>query len=410
MTSSLSIKRTSSIKGTIHRLSSSKSISNRALILKALSGNRSTVSNLSDARDTVLMTQLITSTNPVIDVMDAGTTMRFLTAYFGITNQQKVLTGTPRMKERPIGILVDALRMLGVTIDYLEKEGFPPIQIKGFEQQQTNSLTIAGNISSQYISALMMVAATLPQGLNLNLTGKIGSVPYIEMTAALMKDFGVTVNIDLAAQTIQVPARAYRPAQIVVEADWSAISYWYGFTALAKAAEIVLPNVSENSLQGDRVIAIIMERIGVTSTFQNNQLKLSKKESAPSIQWDFKDCPDLAQTVIPVCAAKGITGEFTGLESLRIKETDRITALQNEIKKIGASLNEAPSGKWVLTPGKLPNHELTIETYHDHRMAMGFAPWAAACDLKIKSPEVVNKSYPGFWEDMRAVGFTMQQG
>lgn len=410
MTSSLSIKRTSSIKGTIHRLSSSKSISNRALILKALSGNRSTVSNLSDARDTVLMTQLITSTNPVIDVMDAGTTMRFLTAYFGITNQQKVLTGTPRMKERPIGILVDALRMLGVTIDYLEKEGFPPIQIKGFEQQRTNSLTIAGNISSQYISALMMVAATLPQGLNLNLTGKIGSVPYIEMTAALMKDFGVTVNIDLAAQTIQVPARTYRPAQIVVEADWSAISYWYGFTALAEAAEIVLPNVSENSLQGDRVIAIIMERIGVTSTFQNNQLKLSKKESAPSIQWDFKDCPDLAQTVMPVCAAKGITGEFTGLESLRIKETDRITALQNEIKKIGASLNEAPSGKWVLTPGKLPNHELTIETYHDHRMAMGFAPWATLCDLKIKNPEVVNKSYPGFWEDMRAAGFTTHNG
>ncbi len=407
MTSSLSIIRNSSVKGTIHRLSSSKSISNRALILKALSGNRSTVSNLSDARDTILMTQLITSPNSVIDVMDAGTTMRFLTAYFAITNQQKVLTGTPRMKERPIGILVDALRILGVTIDYLEKEGFPPVQTKGFEHQGTNSLTIAGNISSQYISALMMVAPVLPQGLILNLTGKIGSVPYIEMTAALMKDFGVTVNIDLAAQTIQVPASAYRPAQIVVEADWSAISYWYGFTALAEAAELFLPNVSENSLQGDRVIATIMERIGVTSTFQNNQLILSKKESASSIQWDFKDCPDLAQTVIPVCAAKGITGEFTGLESLRIKETDRITALQNEIKKIGASLNEAPSGKWVLTPGKLPNHELTIETYHDHRMAMGFAPWATLCDLKIKNPDVVNKSYPGFWEDMRAAGFTM---
>lgn len=409
MTSSLSIIRNSSVKGTIHRLSSSKSISNRALILKALSGNRSTVSNLSDARDTILMTQLITSPNSVMDVMDAGTTMRFLTAYFAITNQQKVLTGTPRMKERPIGILVDALRMLGVTIDYLEKEGFPPVQTKGFEHQGTNSLTIAGNISSQYISALMMVAPILPQGLILNLTGKIGSVPYIEMTAALMKDFGVTVNIDLAAQTIQVPASAYQPAQIVVEADWSAISYWYGFTALAEAAELFLPNVSENSLQGDRVIATIMERIGVTSTFQNNQLILSKKESASSIQWDFKDCPDLAQTVIPVCAAKGITGEFTGLESLRIKETDRITALQNEIKKIGASLNEAPSGKWVLTPGKLPNHALTIETYHDHRMAMGFAPWATLCDLKIKNPEVVNKSYPGFWEDMRAVGFTMQE-
>lgn len=409
MTSSLFIKRASSIKGTIDKLSSSKSISNRALILKALSGDRSTVSNLSDARDTVLMTQLITSTNPVIDVMDAGTTMRFLTAYFAITNQHKVLTGTPRMKERPIGILVDALRRLGVSIDYLEKEGFPPVQTTGFEPQRTNSLTVAGNISSQYISALMMVAPILPQGLILNLTGNIGSVPYIEMTAALMKDFGVTVNIDLAAQTIRVPASAYQPAQVVVEADWSAISYWYGFTALAEMAQFTLPNVSEKSLQGDRVIATIMERIGVMSTFQNNQLILSKKESASSIQWDFKDCPDLAQTVIPVCAAKGITGEFTGLESLRIKETDRITALQNEIKKIGASLNEPITGKWILTPGKFPNHELTIETYHDHRMAMGFAPWATLCDLKIKNPEVVNKSYPGFWEDMRAVGFTMQE-
>lgn len=410
MTSALSIKRTSSIKGTIDKLSSSKSISNRALILKALSGNRSTVSNLSDARDTVLMTQLITSINPVIDVMDAGTTMRFLTAYFAISNQHKVLTGTPRMKERPIGILVDALRRLGVTIDYLEKEGFPPLQTKGFEQQRTNSLTIPGNISSQYISALMMIAPTLPQGLILTLTGKIGSVPYIEMTAALMKDFGVTVNIDLAAQTIRIPASAYQPAHVVVEADWSAISYWYGFTALAEVAEIILPNVSENSLQGDRVISTIMERIGVTSTFRNNQLILSKKESASSLQWDFKDCPDLAQTVIPVCAAKRISGEFTGLESLRIKETDRIAALQNEIHKIGASLKEASSGKWILTPGKFPNHELTIETYHDHRMAMGLAPWATLCDLKVKHPEVVNKSYPGFWEDMRAVGFVMQEG
>ncbi|MBX2914938.1 MAG: 3-phosphoshikimate 1-carboxyvinyltransferase [Cyclobacteriaceae bacterium] len=404
MTPYLSLKKTPHLSGTTHKLSSSKSISNRALILKALSGHQSTVSNLSDARDTVLMTNLVGSLDKIIDVMDAGTTMRFLTAYFAITNQNKILTGTARMKERPIGILADALRMLGAQIDYLEKEGFPPIEIKGFTTQKSSVLTIPGNISSQYISALMMVAPTLPQGLTLSLTGKIGSVPYIEMTAALMEQFGIKPEIDFATQTIRITSATYKTSHVVVEADWSAISYWYGFTALAEKAEIVLPNVSPKSMQGDRVIATIMEKLGVHSEFKNNQLHLTKQTATDKLVWDFKDCPDLAQTVVPVCAVKGISAQFTGLESLRIKETDRIAALQNEIAKVGATLTEPITGNWVLTPGKIPTSEITIDTYHDHRMAMGFAPWATLTDLKINDPSVVNKSYPGFWEDVKAVG------
>lgn len=408
MASYLSISKTSRLSGTIHKLSSSKSISNRALVLKALSGNQSVVSNLSDARDTQLMSRLVNSPDKIIDVMDAGTTMRFLTAYFALTGKNKILTGTARMKERPIGILVDALRTLGATVEYLEKEGFPPIETKGFVNQKTNSLTIPGNVSSQYISALMMVAPTLRQGLTLHLTGKMGSVPYIQMTAALMEQFGVNSKINLDSQTIQIDPAQYRPAQIVVEADWSAISYWYGFTALAEEAEITLPNVSEKSLQGDRVIADIMEWVGVQSTFVNNTLVLAKKNHFDKIIWDFKDCPDLAQTVLPTCAAKGISGEFTGLESLRIKETDRIVALQNELAKIGATLTEPQTGNWILTPGKITGHPITIETYHDHRMAMGFAPWATQTDLTIEDPSVINKSYPGFWEDMKTVGFEIR--
>jgi 3-phosphoshikimate 1-carboxyvinyltransferase len=404
----LSISKNANLLGTPHKLSSSKSISNRALILKALSGNQSVVSNLSDARDTQTMNRLLTNNDKMIDVLDAGTTMRFLTAYFAITNKHKVLTGTTRMKERPIGILVDALRELGVTIDYLDKKGFPPMETKGFGAQKTNTLTISGNVSSQYVSALMMIAPILPKGLTISLTGKMGSVPYFQMTAALMAEFGVTCQIDLKAQKIAIPPMAYKPTDITVEADWSSISYWYGFTALAETAAITLPNVSEKSLQGDRVIAEIMDHLGVESTFKDNQLFLTKKKAGTELIWDFKDCPDLAQTVFPVCAAKGITGTFTGLESLRIKETDRIAALQNELGKIGATLTETDAGCWTLVPGKVSGEEITINTYHDHRMAMGLAPLATLTNLKIESPEVVNKSYPGFWDDMRSVGFEIR--
>lgn len=407
MTSYLSIKTNPTVHGTIHKLSSSKSISNRALLLQALSSNQSVVSNLSSARDTQLMKRLVSSPEKTIDVLDAGTTMRFLTAYFALTGKNKILTGTDRMKERPIGLLVDALRKLGATIGYLDKEGYPPIETKGFVKQLTDQLEIPGNVSSQYISALMMVAPTLPNGLTINLKGDVGSVPYIRMTAALMKEFGVESVLDFDKGVIEVQSSKLKVAEVVVEADWSSASYWFGFTALAKEAEIVLPNVSEKSLQGDRVIVEIMDKLGVQSVFENGNIRLTKKECGNHLHWDFKDCPDLAQTVLPVCAAKGVTGEFIGLESLRIKETDRIAALQNELKKIGAELTEPATGNWKLIPGKLSTNPLFIHTYHDHRMAMGLAPLATLMDLKIESPEVVNKSYPTFWDDMRSVGFVV---
>ncbi len=401
----ITIQRNTRVLGTVNNLPSSKSISNRALLLNVLSGNQSVVSNLSTARDTRLMEALISSPDKVIDVMDAGTTMRFLTAFFALTGKYKILTGTDRMKERPIALLVDALRAVGATVVYLDKEGFPPIETKGFTEQKTSSVSLPGDVSSQYISALMMTAPLLPQGLTIRINGPIGSRPYIDMTAALMKTFGVTC--DFTGPLIRIPPAPYQSSNLTVEADWSAASYWFAFAALAERAELRLPHVSRQSLQGDRVIVDIMEGLGVRADFQDNGAILTKQPSEASIAWDFKDCPDLAQTVLPVCAAKGISGLFTGMESLRIKETDRIAALQSELGKIGATLTEEKTGHWKLIPGKMVEF-VSIQTYHDHRMAMGFAPLATLTNLKIEEPDVVNKSYPGFWEDMRTAGFDIQ--
>jgi len=355
------------------------------------------------------MQALVNSADETIDVMDAGTTMRFLTAYFSITNQRKILTGTARMKQRPIKLLVDALRAIGAEITYLNEDGFPPIQTHGFNGQKTDHLEVPANVSSQYISALMMIAPALSKGLTIQLVGEIGSVPYINMTAALMNDFGIHPEVDYKRGLIKVPNGNYRPASITIEADWSAASYWFGFTALAKEAQVRLPNVTEKSLQGDRVIVDVMEKLGVRSNFGREYLELTKGPSIKHIVWDFKDCPDLAQTVLPVCAAKGVTGEFIGLESLRIKETDRIAALTNELAKIDAKLSEPETGRWKLEPGKIETLSDPIDTYHDHRMAMGFAPWATLIDITILAPEVVNKSYPGFWEDVRSVGYQTRE-
>lgn len=405
----LFIKQQSSLKGEVKRLPSSKSLSNRALILQALAGNQPVVSNLSDARDTVLMNKLVGTTEKLVDVMDAGTTMRFLTAYFGITGASKVMTGTARMKERPIGLLVDALRQIGVSIDYLEREGFPPMEIKGFSGQKAEEVSIPGNVSSQYISALMMSGAALPKGLRIKLTGKVGSRPYIDMTAALMKHFGVEAMFD--GDTIHVKHSKYKANPYRVEGDWSAASYWFAYTSLAKDASFYLPGMLDQSLQGDREIVEIMELLGVDAKFDDNGVHLSKSHSTdhPSqIEWDFTDCPDLAQTVLPVCAAKGVVGTFTGLESLYIKETDRVAALRAELAKIDAKIVEPKQGVWRLEPGSLDTiKHIEVETYHDHRMAMGLAPLATLMDVTIKSPDVVNKSYPGYWEDVKAVGFSI---
>ncbi len=375
--------------------------------MDALGGGKSTLTNLSEANDTVLMKQLINSPDPVLDVEDAGTTMRFLTAYLAVQGQEKVITGTDRMKLRPIGLLVDALRVLGARISYLEKEGFPPLKIEGFEGQKTNQLTIRGDVSSQYISALMMIAPTLPKGLTLTLTGKVGSKPYIDMTASLMRKFGVEVQVN--ENVIEVGPQPYKPCDYRIEADWSAASYWFAFTALADQAEITLPNITMRSFQGDRVIADLMEQLGVKSEPRGNNLLLTKKEAHTELTFDFTHCPDLAQTVAVVCAAKGIHGTFTGLESLRIKETDRIHALHQELQKIGAQLIETGSS-WKLVPThNIPETIPTINTYLDHRMAMAFAPLATLRDIVIENPTVVRKSYPGYWDDLKTVGFTLAE-
>jgi len=399
---SILLNQTNVLKGTASLLPASKSISNRALIINALANGSSALNNLSDANDTQLMLRLVNSTSPVIDVEDAGTTMRFLTAYFAITNQHKTLTGTSRMKERPIGILVDALRKLGATIDYLEKDGYPPIQTKGFAGQLTTELSIRGDISSQFISALMMVAPSLPKGLTLHLTGKVGSRPYIEMTASIMKHFGVTSTLE--ADRIIIPSQTYTPADFTVESDWSGASYWFALAALAKEADLNLPRLFPKSLQGDSVIVSIMEKLGVHADMKNDLLHLKKKDTSSELTWDFTHCPDLAQTVAVVCAAKGIRGYFTGLESLRIKETDRIAALQTELRKIGADLIEHDSEHWELIPTTTLPASASFATYKDHRMAMAFAPLATLMNVTIENPEVTRKSYPNYWNDLKAVG------
>ena len=402
----ISIKRKSVFSGSVDYLPASKSISNRALILNALSGNKSTLHNLSDANDTQLMLKLVGSADKIIDVEDAGTTMRFLTAYFSATNQHKIVTGTHRMKERPIGILVDALRSLGADIEYLEKPGYPPLEIKQFSGQKTDTLRIRGDVSSQFISALMMVAPTLPQGLSLILEGKIGSRPYIEMTASMMKLFGVAC--DVLEKQVNIPPRPFQPTEFTVESDWSGSSYWYAFASLASQAELRLPRLFLDSLQGDSAIMKIMESLGIQTAMDGNLVSLSKTDRMEKISWDFTHCPDLAQTVAVVCAAKGVEGNFTGLESLRIKETDRIAALQNELRKIGADLREEKD-HWKLIPSKKFPEKAFFNTYKDHRMAMAFAPLATIMDVEIENPSVVRKSYPRFWDDMRRLGFELTQ-
>lgn len=402
MNSNITLYKTDQISGLVKNLPASKSISNRAIIIKALSGNAAQLLNLSDANDTRLMLQLIASQDQVLDVEDAGTTMRFLTAFKSITNQPCTITGTDRMKQRPIKILVDALRSIGAEIQYPEQDGFPPVNIVAFAGQKASEITIRGDVSSQYISALMMIAPTLPQGLFIQFEGKVTSRPYLEMTASLMRQFGA--HIDFTDAGIRIRHQVYKPTTVTVESDWSAASYWFAFTALSAKAELTLPSITLESLQGDRVIIEIMNQLGVNTELKGTDLLLTKKESVTEISWDFTDCPDLAQTVAVVCAAKGISGKFTGLESLRIKETDRIIALQTELGKIGASFMEK-GGQWILTPAskEIPNGIL-FNTYLDHRMAMAFAPLSALADIIIEDPAVTRKSYPKFWEDVALVG------
>jgi len=313
-------------------LPSSKSESNRALIINALAKGTDNLSNLAEARDTQTMMRLLASDDAIADVIDAGTTMRFLTAYFAVTGQQKTMTGTPRMCDRPIGILVDALRALGADIEYVKNEGYPPLNLKGFNFAGNNKIQIRGDVSSQYISALLMVAPLLPEGLVLEITGELGSKPYIEMTLKQMEAFGVSVDANWDTLTISVTPQQYTAIPYAIESDWSGASYWFSVVALSENedAELELLGLKENSLQGDSVVTDIMSHLGVKSEYTGRGFKLTKIPAAASLEWDFTNCPDLAQTICVVATAKNIPLTLTGIESLKVKETDRVVALQNE--------------------------------------------------------------------------------
>lgn len=431
--SNLRLKKHSGIVDCTIDLASSKSESNRALIINALSGNQCRLARLANARDTETMQQLLqldAATPPnettTLDVLDAGTTMRFLTAYTAAKGHRRTLTGTQRMKERPIGLLINALRELGATIDYLEKEGYPPHSIQGFTQK-TDQLSIRGDVSSQYISALLMVAPVLPQGLAITLTEKVASWPYLDMTLRMMEYFGATITHPAQGstrplqpgETIRVSPRPYTGKPLTIEADWSGASYWYSIAALAKKAEIRIKGLKngKDSLQGDAVMAWnpyhathqgIMEALGVATTYDPDT-DITTLKSAPAktiFEHDFTYCPDIAQTVAVICAAKGIGARLTGLESLRIKETDRIDAIKNELAKFNVQVQIEGDEAMEIPAQKMHfDSPVLINTYKDHRMAMAFAPLALKGDLEIENRDVVNKSYPDFWRDMEVAGF-----
>ncbi len=383
-------------------LPSSKSESNRVLIIDALTQGDNHISNLAEARDTQTMIRLLKDDPQTLDVLDAGTTMRFLTAFSALTNRKKTLTGTPRMCERPIGILVDALRSIGAEIEYKGKEGFPPLETKGFSKQLKNHIKIRGDVSSQYISALLMNAPLLPEGLTLELTGKIGSRTYIEMTLELMKQFGIQYTFE--ENLIKVAPQKYQNTSFSVESDWSGASYWFSLLACAESGSFFLKGLKQNSLQGDSKIVDIMDKLGVQSEFKEGGVLLTKKPVSGLDRFDFTHCPDLAQTVAVTCALIGQKSEFTGLESLRIKETDRIYALQQELAKVNAKLEEGENEVFTLIPSTSIPDEVEINTYDDHRMAMAFMPLATKTNVFIEDKTVVNKSYPSFWKHCALTG------
>ena len=393
-------------------LPASKSISNRALVLHALARGKKPLHNLSDCDDTRVMIAALQEDVPVVDIMAAGTAMRFLTAYFCVAPGTHVLTGTQRMKQRPIRILVDALRSLGAQIDYVEQEGFPPLRISGGNHLQGEEVALAGNVSSQYISALLMIGAVLPRGLRLRLTGDVISRPYIDLTLRLMQDFGAQAGW-VAGDCIQVHPGGYRDVEFTVESDWSAASYWYEMVALAgRGAEASLHGLFAQSYQGDSRGAELFAKLGVQTAYVPGGVRLRCDGAvAGRLDADLVDIPDLAQTFVVTCCLLGVSFRFTGLQSLKIKETDRIEALKAELRKLGYVVRSEHDSVLLWDGERCPAAPSSvIHTYEDHRMAMAFAP---AClrvpELRISEPQVVSKSYPAYWQHLQAAGFRMME-
>lgn len=400
------------VKGTI-TLNSSKSIANRVLIIRALCKDSFDIQNLSNADDTVLLNNLLASDSSTLDAGAGGTTFRFLTAFLSTREGREVaLTGSERMQQRPIRLLVDALRQLGADITYLNNDGFPPLRIKG-TSLKGGKVAIPADTSSQYISALMMIGPLLRDGLELHLTGEIVSLPYITMTIRIMQYFGAEVVMN--GNVINVKEGEYQSKPFFVEADWSAASYFYAIAALSSDADITLHGLDKDSVQGDAVISEIMSP-WVETVFEHQSVRLRKVKGADVgdlFQYDFIQCPDLAQTVVAALAFKGINARLHGLKTLLIKETDRVNALHQELNKYGATFSSSGTDEWFLNADALSSKQDSIpliHTYEDHRMAMAFAPLSLVTGvMHIDEPNVVTKSYPAYWNDLRSLGFKVSE-
>ena len=398
-------------------LPASKSISNRALIIHALSGGSTLPENLSDCDDTSVIIDALRTMPEEINIKAAGTAMRFMTAYLSVTPGSHILTGTERMKHRPIGILVDALRTLGANIEYIGEEGYPPIRITG-STLKGGLLEIHGNVSSQYISALLMIGPMLKDGLTLRLLDHIISRPYIDLTLWMMGEFGAEAEWT-SADTITVSPKPYKSRDYFIENDWSGASYWYEILALNDdpESEIRLTGLMDGSKQGDSITRYIFSLLGVKTKLQSKKagipqtITLKKNgHCVPKLEYDFVNCPDLAQTFVVACAAMNIPFHFTGLSTLKIKETDRIEALKTEMRKLGYVVKDI-DGSELLWDGERcePSLEQGIDTYEDHRMALAFAPYAMKHNgLVINNPQVVTKSYPHYWDHLRQAGFKVE--
>lgn len=388
----------------------SKSISNRMLMIREVLKMDIELQNISSSEDTQLLLNALKlvhdSNSEIIDVHHAGTDMRFLTALLSVTDGKKVITGSEQMKQRPIGELVNALKSLGAEITYLEKENYPPLQITG-KSIEGGELEIESSVSSQFISALLLVASKFKSGLTLKLKGETVSMPYIEMTIRLLKRFGVDIEINnkiITVKPLQVSSK--EKENFLVESDWSSVSYWYSLVSLSDNLEIKLENLFENSLQADSVLPTIYKELGVETTFLNNKVILRKTAvKANELKYDFTNCPDIAQTVAITCLGHKIKADFSGLRTLKVKETDRIVALKNEIEKFGLTcITRESTLSFDATTANF-NNEISIATYNDHRMAMCFAPLCLkSTSIIIENEEVVNKSYPEFWKDLRKTG------
>jgi 3-phosphoshikimate 1-carboxyvinyltransferase len=412
------IKAPSLLNQTI-KLPASKSISNRALIIHALTGGSLLPDNLSDCDDTSVIINALTHNPHEINIKAAGTAMRFMTAYLSVKDgEEHILTGTERMKHRPIGVLVDALRQLGADISYIGEEGFPPLLIKG-KKLEGGLLEVPGNISSQYISALLMIGPKLRNGLTLRLKGDVISRPYIDLTLWTMREFGADADWS-NFETISVEPKPYKERSYYIENDWSAASYWYEMMALTNQEddEIRLKGLMDGSKQGDSSVRYIFSLLGVKTIFENREegvpTTVTLRHSGrcvPRLEYDFVNSPDLAQTFVVCCALKNVHFHFTGLSTLKIKETDRIEAMKQEMKKLGYVIRDANNSELIWDGERcMPDLEDGIDTYEDHRMALSFAPASLCIDgLKINNPHVVTKSYPHFWDDLRRCGFDIEE-